>query len=118
MRRRLFDSIVPADALRGIGHVAWRKVDGMSELAIRVTGGLCVPTSMIGWHEAHGWKFWPSLKDLLPVFTTPRGGILYSMPPQHGATRRCSPEHPCASPSMLHVQLWGECFVEETHARR
>lgn len=129
----LLDRIVPADALSGFAHVGWRKVDQLDDQVRRgevlaASGGLCWPAGTVtsqwgvrGWDDRHGWVRWPSVNDLLPVFTAPRGAVVYaSLPPQHGRTRRCSPERPCRSLNALHMTMWGECYVieERDHARR
>lgn len=88
--RRLLDRIVPDEALEGFAHVGWRVPDTAAHRAFHVVGltvaaAFDVPPGLIG-IDRHGWKRWPEVRDLLPTFTAPRGGVVYAMvPPQHNA---------------------------------
>lgn len=84
MIARLYERVVPAEALADIGFVHWVIADPeppLPEDAVVASGGLCVPFTVLNlWPGVPpNWRRWPEyrVRDVLPTFSASRGGIRY-----------------------------------------
>lgn len=84
------------EACRGIGFVAWRIEELKPDEWLYASGGISAPFRIAedlyllsrrdSWLAPSGnlWRRWPSLRELLPTVTAPRGGIRFITPPITG----------------------------------